>query len=73
MLTELLLIAGAGFLGKKALENPEKAKEVVTKFGDALANQAMKSGTSDCQASAQKYYDARLRDETRSNNYDEDI
>lgn len=73
MLTELLLIAGAGFLGKKALENPKKTKEVVTKIGDSLAKQAMKSGNPDCQASAEKYYDARSRDETRSNDFDNDV
>lgn len=73
MLTELLLIAGAGFLGKKALDNPDKAKEVMTKIGDSMAKQAMKSDNPDCQAAAQKYYEARQRDEMRSGHFDDDL
>lgn len=73
MLTELLLIAGAGFLGKKALENPEKAKDVMTKIGDNMAKKAMKSDDLDCQAAALKYYEARERDEMRSGNFDDDM
>lgn len=65
MLTELLLIAGAGFLGKKAIENPDKAKDFVNKLGDAMANQAMKSGNSECQKAAQEYYDAKDRQSER--------
>ncbi len=63
MLTELLLVAGACFLGKKALDNPDKAKEVMKKCGDSLAHEAMKSGNAECQEAAEKYYAARRRDE----------
>lgn len=66
MLTELLLVAGACFLGKKALDDPDKAKEVMKKCGDSLANKAMKSGNAECQEAAEKYYAARQRDEERS-------
>ena len=65
MLTELLLIAGAGFLGKKAIENPDKTKEFVNKLGDAMANQAMKSDNLECQEAAQRYYDAKARQTER--------
>lgn len=40
MLTEILLIAGAAFVGKKALDNPEKTEEIVNRFGSALAKAA---------------------------------
>ncbi|MCR5600520.1 MAG: hypothetical protein K6G33_07260 [Ruminococcus sp.] len=42
MLTELLLLAGAGFLGKKALENPDKAKAVAGKFMDNAMKETTK-------------------------------
>lgn len=50
MLTELLLIAGAGFLGKKAIENPDKAKAVVGMFMDNAmkeTNKRYKNGSID--------------------------
>jgi len=43
MLTELLLIAGAGFLGLKALENPDKAKAVTGKLLDESMKMANKN------------------------------
>lgn len=40
MLTELLLLGGAALLGKAALDNPEKAKEVVTDLANRAQEQA---------------------------------
>ena len=40
MLTELLLLGGASLLGKAALDNPEKAKEVVTDLANRAQEQA---------------------------------
>ena len=39
MLTELLLLGGAALLGKAALDNPEKAKELATDFANHAQEQ----------------------------------
>lgn len=61
MLTELLLIAGAGFLGKKAIENPDKAKEIINRLADESAKKAMESGDPEKMEAAAKYYEQKTR------------
>lgn len=68
MLTELLLLAGAGLLGKKAIENPEKTKEIIGKLGDSMADQCLKSDNPDCQKAGLDYYDAKMRREAKHMN-----
>ena len=40
MLFEALCIIGAGIVAKKAIENPEKTKDVVNRLGSAVAKEA---------------------------------
>ncbi len=73
MLLTLLGIAAAGAVGYNCVkdeEHREKTKKVVSKLGDSLANQAMKSGNQDCIDAAQKWYDSKSNG--TDNNSDED-